>query len=46
MNTVNMSILGLTIDYGPAGFLDDYDPGCIGNHSVIRDVTASIINRR
>lgn len=26
MNTDNMSILGLTIDYGPYGFLDDYDP--------------------
>lgn len=33
MNTDNMSILGLTIDYGPFGFLDDYDPGFIGNHS-------------
>ena len=26
MNTDNMSILGLTIDYGPFGFLDSYDP--------------------
>lgn len=26
MNTDNMSILGLTIDYGPYGFLDDYQP--------------------
>ncbi|MGO3398403.1 MAG: protein adenylyltransferase SelO family protein, partial [Serratia proteamaculans] len=26
MNTDNMSILGLTIDYGPYGFLDDYKP--------------------
>jgi serine/tyrosine/threonine adenylyltransferase len=26
MNTDNMSILGLTIDYGPYSFLDDYDP--------------------
>eukprot|EP00186_Timspurckia_oligopyrenoides_P003187 CAMPEP_0182446418 /NCGR_PEP_ID=MMETSP1172-20130603/4191_1 /TAXON_ID=708627 /ORGANISM="Timspurckia oligopyrenoides, Strain CCMP3278" /LENGTH=590 /DNA_ID=CAMNT_0024642347 /DNA_START=175 /DNA_END=1944 /DNA_ORIENTATION=- len=26
MNTDNMSILGLTIDYGPYGFLDEYDP--------------------
>jgi uncharacterized protein YdiU (UPF0061 family) len=25
MNTDNMSILGLTIDYGPYSFLDDYD---------------------
>ncbi len=26
MNTDNMSILGLTIDYGPYGFLDNFDP--------------------
>jgi uncharacterized protein YdiU (UPF0061 family) len=26
MNTDNMSILGLTIDYGPYGFLDDFAP--------------------
>jgi uncharacterized protein YdiU (UPF0061 family) len=26
MNTDNMSVLGLTIDYGPFGFLDDFDP--------------------
>jgi uncharacterized protein YdiU (UPF0061 family) len=26
LNTDNMSILGLTIDYGPYGWLDDYDP--------------------
>jgi uncharacterized protein YdiU (UPF0061 family) len=33
MNTDNMSMLGLTIDYGPFGFLDAYDPGHICNHS-------------
>ncbi|HEX4503350.1 MAG TPA: protein adenylyltransferase SelO [Scandinavium sp.] len=33
MNTDNMSILGLTMDYGPYGFLDDYQPGYICNHS-------------
>ncbi|GGB04342.1 protein adenylyltransferase SelO [Agarivorans gilvus] len=33
MNTDNMSILGLTIDYGPFGFLDDYKPAHICNHS-------------
>jgi len=33
MNTDNMSILGLTIDYGPFGFLDDYQPDYICNHS-------------
>jgi len=26
MNTDNMSMLGLTIDYGPYGWLDNYDP--------------------
>ena len=33
MNTDNMSILGLTIDYGPFGFLDAFDPQLICNHS-------------
>ena len=33
MNTDNMSILGVTLDYGPFGFLDDYNPGFICNHS-------------
>ena len=33
MNTDNMSILGLTLDYGPFGFMDRYDPGFICNHS-------------
>jgi uncharacterized protein YdiU (UPF0061 family) len=31
MNTDNMSILGLTIDYGPFGFLDTYDPNFTPN---------------
>jgi len=26
MNTDNMSVLGLTIDYGPYGWVDNYDP--------------------
>jgi len=33
MNTDNMSVLGLTIDYGPFQFLDAYDPQHICNHS-------------
>jgi len=33
MNTDNMSILGLTVDYGPFQFLDAYDPAHICNHS-------------
>lgn len=31
MNTDNMSILGLTIDYGPYSFVDDYDPNFTPN---------------
>jgi hypothetical protein len=33
MNTDNMSILGLTIDYGPFGFLETYNPKFVCNHS-------------
>ena len=33
MNTDNMSILGETFDYGPFGFLDDYNEGFVCNHS-------------
>ena len=33
MNTDNMSILGLTIDYGPFQFLDAFDPTHVCNHS-------------
>lgn len=33
MNSDNMSVLGLTIDYGPYGFMEAYDPGYICNHS-------------
>jgi len=33
MNTDNFSILGLTLDYGPYGFLDAYEPGFICNHT-------------
>ena len=33
MNTDNMSIHGIILDYGPYGFMDDYDPGFICNHS-------------
>ncbi len=31
MNTDNMSILGLTIDYGPYGWLENYDPNWTPN---------------
>lgn len=33
MNTDNMSIAGLTIDYGPFAFLDDYNSNYICNHT-------------
>lgn len=33
MNTDNMSIHGLTIDYGPFGFMQAFNPGHICNHS-------------
>ena len=33
MNTDNFSILGLTLDYGPYGFLDAFDAHHICNHS-------------
>ena len=33
MNTDNMSILGLTLDYGPFQFMDAYDPHHICNHT-------------
>lgn len=31
MNTDNMSIIGLTIDYGPYGWVDNFDPGWTPN---------------
>lgn len=31
MNTDNMSIIGLTIDYGPYGWIDNFDPGWTPN---------------
>ena len=33
MNTDNMSVLGLTLDYGPFQFLDGFDANHICNHS-------------
>lgn len=33
MNTDNMSILGLTIDYGPYGFMDRFQANHVCNHS-------------
>eukprot|EP01132_Coremiostelium_polycephalum_P018061 gene18061-21555_t len=33
MNTDNMSILGITFDFGPFAFLDDFDAQFVCNHS-------------
>ncbi len=37
MNTDNMSILGLTIDYGPFGWVDNFDPDWTPNTTDSRD---------
>jgi uncharacterized protein YdiU (UPF0061 family) len=37
MNTDNMSILGLTIDYGPYGWLENYDPNWTPNTTDAKD---------
>lgn len=33
MNTDNFSILGITLDFGPYGFMDAYDAGFVCNHT-------------
>ena len=33
LNTDNMSVLGQTLDYGPFGFMEAYDPAHICNHT-------------
>lgn len=33
MNTDNMSVIGLTIDYGPFAFMDTFESGYICNHT-------------
>ena len=33
VNSDNMSIIGVTIDYGPYGFLDYYDPNYLSQSS-------------
>jgi uncharacterized protein YdiU (UPF0061 family) len=33
MNTDNMSVLGLTLDYGPYGFLDHFEAARVFNHT-------------
>ena len=47
MNTDNMSILGLTIDYGPYGWIDNFDPDWTPNTTDAQGRrTASASNRR
>jgi uncharacterized protein YdiU (UPF0061 family) len=41
MNTDNMSILGLTIDYGPFGFLDAFDPATSATTATSKAATPS-----
>src|SRR5690606_29835515 len=38
MNTDNMSMLGLTIDYGPYGWLEPYDPNWTPNTTDFREL--------
>jgi hypothetical protein len=45
MNTDNMSILGLTLDYGPFGFMEAFDAGHICNHSDHRAATPTATSR-
>lgn len=33
LNTDNMSALGLTIDYGPYGFMEHFNPEFVPNYS-------------
>lgn len=33
LNTDNLSIIGVTIDYGPFGFMENFNPDFICNHS-------------
>jgi uncharacterized protein YdiU (UPF0061 family) len=44
LNTDNMSIFGLTIDYGPFGFMDHFNPDFVCNASG-RFVGKSVFNK-
>jgi len=46
MNTDNMSILGLTLDYGPYGFLDAYNPASSATTPTTTAATPSTASRR
>ena len=45
MNTDNMSILGLTIDYGPYGWLENYDPNWTPNTTDAEERRYRFINQ-
>lgn len=45
MNTDNMSILGLTIDYGPFGWLDVFDPDWTPNTTDFRERRYRFMNQ-
>lgn len=45
MNTDNLSILGLTIDYGPYGWLDNFDPNWTPNTTDFRERRYRFINQ-
>ncbi len=45
MNTDNMSILGLTIDYGPFGWLDIFDPDWTPNTTDFRERRYRFMNQ-
>lgn len=45
MNTDNLSILGLTIDYGPYGWLDRFDPNWTPNTTDFRERRYRFINQ-
>lgn len=45
LNTDNMSVLGLTIDYGPFGFLDAFDPSYTPNTTDIPGRRYSFANQ-
>ena len=44
LNTDNMSIVGVTIDYGPFGFMDRYDPDHICNASGWQPAKEGLVN--
>ena len=42
LNTDNMSIIGVTMDYGPYGFIDQYEPGFVCNSSGVYLCTRTV----